>query len=186
MSSSSSGSGPSGTPPPAPASGSTATATFRPPTPKMGNVQQISDTEVVPWTGGVPKVDWSGLTDASKLLPITPSMYRAIASKDAKSYQFRIRGLSKKLDSTLTTPLNTFISAFMKHMQLHGLDTITYLVDPGDSTKMCSVVTHYTRFKLSNVTTASKNLYENHFDAYDKANDQALSLIHISEPTRPY
>ena len=122
-----SGSGPND---PAATAATTGGSTFQPPTPNMGDVQQVSDTEVVPWTGGVPKVGWTGLTDASRKLPITPSMYRAIASKDAKSYQFRIRGLSKKLDSALTTPLNTFISAFMKHMQLHGLDTISYLVDP--------------------------------------------------------
>ena len=121
----------------------------------------------------MPKADWSELDDSCKDQPITPSMFRAVGSKDAKSYQFRIKGVAKKLDSTLSTPLNTFISIFMKHMKLHGMDTITYLPDPGDSTKVCSIVTHYTRFKLDNVTVMSKTLYNNDFDDYDKANDQS-------------
>ena len=150
---------------------------FTPIKPKMGNLEQVNATDFTPWTGGMPKVDWSELDDSCKDQPVTPSMYRAVGSKDAKSYQHRIKGLSKKLDSTLTTPLNTFISAFLNHMKLHGMDTITYLPDPGDSTKMCSVVTHYTRFKLDDVKAVSKAFYENEFDVYDKANDKAAQLL---------
>ena len=170
---SASGSGGSG----AAASASSSGTSFLPDKPKMGDLEQVNATDFTPWTGGMPKVDWSALDDSCKNQPITPSMYRAVGSKDAKSYQFRIRGLPKKLDSALSTPLNTFISAFMNHMKLHGMDTISYLPDPGDSTKMCSVVTHYTRFKLANVSVSSKALYENEFDAYDKANDKAAQLF---------
>ena len=44
---------------------------FTPDKPIMGDLQQVNDTDFTPWTGGMPKVDWSALDDSCKDQPIT-------------------------------------------------------------------------------------------------------------------
>ena len=157
---------------------------YKPDEPLMGGLEVVGIDVWTPWTGGKPKVDWSDLEDESKLEPISPSMYRGIGQKDAKCYQYRIKGLNKKLDLKLSIPLNTFTTSVFKHLKIHGMDTVSYLPDPGNRATMQSIVTHHTRFKLGNVQADSKALYAK-FDKYDKANDAAAKLFFLDSLARP-
>ena len=87
----------------------------------MGDLELVGPDTWNPWTGGMPTTDWSGLHPSIADQAIAPTMYRGIGAKDAKAYQARIRGLQKKLDEKLTTPLNTFTTAVFKHLKLHYL-----------------------------------------------------------------
>jgi hypothetical protein len=53
-----------------------------------------------------------------------------------------------------------------------GMDSISYLPDPKDATKMISVITSHSRFTISSVRTHSGAL-EPLFDDYDHMNDKA-------------
>ena len=142
----------------------------------MGDLEEVGTDSWCAWTGSKPKIDWSCLDPSVSGQAITPTMYRGVGHKDSKAYQMRIRGLQKKLDEKLSTPLNSFTSAIFKYLKRHGLDTISYLPDPGNKSIMQSIVTHHTRYKLSDVITDSRALF-NKYDKYDRANDEVAKLF---------
>ena len=165
-------------PPPTPILSSP--SAFKPTAPKMGGLEQISSDVYSAWTGGKPNLTWTTLSADATPSPTTPSQYRGTGHNDVKGYSLRIMGLKKKFNSDLSTPLNVFTTAVFAHLQQHGLDTISYLPDPADPTKMESVVTHHTRFKLKDVRLASAKL-SSKFDKYDKSNDRAaISFLRAS------
>jgi hypothetical protein len=58
----------------------------------------------------------------------------------------------------------------LRHLLDHGLDTISYLPDAVDNTRVSSVVTEYTRFSVDSATIQAR-LIVTKFDKYDKTND---------------
>ena len=66
--------------------------------------------------------------------------------------------------------LFSFQCKLLRHFQDTGLDTITYLKDPGDPTNMVNLLTDHTWFMQAYVKTAIK---EHHklYDSYDHLND---------------
>ena len=120
------------------------------------------------WTGGKPKADWTGLEDPTPST-IGPNQYRGTSiSSQAKSRAYRVQGLDTKFSKD--SDLATFEKKIMKHLIQHGLDSITYVPDPVDATKMISVITTHARFNFKEVMKEGNTIMENHFDSYSIAN----------------
>ena len=135
-----------GTDTPKTASKSGSKSAFKPKKPKRGGLTQVGKDLWAPWTGGKPKTDWSGL-EVPKPSSIEPNQYRSTSvSGLSKGQHYRTQGLSSKFSRT--KDLMTFQEKVMDHLVDHGLDTITYLTDPGDSSKLVSVLTDHGRFNL--------------------------------------
>ena len=142
---------------------------FRPTTPKFGGIVQVSATEYVAWTGGKPKADFSELENTNPS-PIKPNQHRgnSIASR-AKQQAYCIAGMETKFNRN--GDLLTFQKKIEKHFEQYGLDTITYMVDPSDPTKVVSVLDAHSRFNKSDGVREGNNLMITHYDTYDMDNN---------------
>ena len=143
---------------------------FKPPKPRFGDVVEVSHENWAAWTGGEPKPDWSGLANPNPKA-IRPNQYRANSiSGQAKSQVYRVAGLEDKFSRT--SDLQTFERKVMKHLIQHGLDTITYLVDPTDKTKVVSVIEHHAKFTVKAGSVSGNMLMSTMYDGYDLENVQ--------------
>ena len=155
-----------------PASTATATpaTTFKPTSPMMGGLHQVSSTEWCPWTGGVPKPDWSGLASSAPTAPTEAHQLRPLSPGSAqKSASFRETGLTTKCSRS--TNLLEFIQEVSLHLKRTGMDTVSCLPDPDDPTKVLSVVTDSTRFALNPALETARDLRKTKFDTHDTNND---------------
>ena len=97
---------------------------------------KIGKDDYMPWTGGKPKMDWTGL-DVTRSM-ISALQYRPVGSSSIKGYTSRTRGLRTKFNKD--GELECFVTDVMDHMKQTGLDTITYLPEPADEDIMTTVV----------------------------------------------
>jgi hypothetical protein len=148
----------------------TTTAPAMPKKPKFGGLKLTSMGIYTPWTGGKPKADWTELetrTPAS----IQPTQYRPDSySSQAKGQYFRTEGLKTKFSrggNVLAFQRDVF-----DHLEDHGLDTTTYLKDPGDPTQMVSTVTDHGRFNMDKGIQEGIEAGLIHFDEYCEQNDK--------------
>lgn len=140
--------------------------------PIMGGVTIQSGNYQVPWTGGKPKPDWSGLDDSAATAARAPSQFRSTAvsvGSQQKAHAYRVKGMEPKLSAA--TDLAMFQRKFLVRLGLEGLDTVSYVPDPTDpSTKMISCVTDHTRLTFDVVKKLVEKQMQK-YDEYDKAND---------------
>ena len=154
----------------------------KPTKPIMGGLVALVKDDWAAWTGGKPNHDWTGL--ASPMDDNTsPNQLRPVyASAAQKGYNHRRTGLSTQF--TPSSDLAVFQTAIWNHLVDTGMDTIAYLQDPEDSTKMTNVVKSHARYTvdtaklLSTVQTAK-------YDKYDTTNDIAARayLLASIEPS---
>jgi len=134
-----------------------------------GLVQSKGDWD--PWTGGKPLSSWTGLDAAAMTMYQLPNQLRpTYASSAQKGYNYCKEGLTKKFDHA--GDLSVFQTSMMKHFKDTGMDTITYLPHPKDSTDMVSVITHHSSFSIDSVRDHSA-VYKPKYDEYDQMNDNA-------------
>ena len=164
---------------PTAAPASAPTSPFKPTKPLMGDVVELDPDHPVAWTGGVPKVDWTGLEDpATVSQQLVPTQYRPHSAKArAVTYQQRITGLTTQL--TDVTQLLTFTRAVRTHLSVYGLDTIAYLPDPSDSSRMTNILVEHAKFSVSTCETAMATQLQR-YDSYDQANDLAATQFLLS------
>ena len=142
------------------------TTKYSPTKPIMGGILKTS--EETPWTGGIPKPDWSGLVNPPAG-PKTACQLRPESGKSAMySYSERIKGLKEPLSSILG--IDAFKRSVSQHLTRYGMDTIAYLPDPHDSTKSVHIVDGSTRFTVSSCETAA-SAQALLYDRYDREND---------------
>ena len=140
---------------------------YRPTKPKFGDVSEIGKESWVAWTGGKPKADWSELDNPNPSV-VSPNQYRPSSiGSQSKSQYYRVRGLETKF--TRGSDLQTFEKKIMKHLISYGLDTITYLVDPTDSTQVVSVISEHARFNVKVGVKLGNDALVN-YDSYDLEN----------------
>jgi hypothetical protein len=131
----------------------------------MGNVAQIGVDKWAAWTGGKPKLDWSGFETATLDFE-TPNQMRPIY--DVKGYNHRKTGLSDKFKKTDT--LIPFKKRVWTHLKDNGLDTVTYLPDMRN--EMSCVIYDHSRYTLDSARTASL-IQVAKYDKYDVTNNTA-------------
>ena len=150
----------------------------KPTKPIMGDLHESSPNKWIPWTGGKPLFDWSGLdTSVSPSTYSNPTQFRPGDSSDTKPYNFRIRGLRTLFDKS--NPVEQFLEDVSEHLLTCGMDSIAYLPDPADPTHMESVVTHHGRFSLDYTIKASNDI-KTKWDSFDIANDKAAKRFLIN------
>ena len=143
-------------------------SSFKPKVPKFGGITRVGLDAWAVWTGGKPTVTWLELEDPSPKL-ISPNQYRPTTiTGQAKSQAYRIQGLDAKF--TRKSDIHTFQQDVMDHLEDHGMDTISYIVDPTDKTKMVSIVTNHGKYTLGEGTIQGDEDAAVYFDNHDKNN----------------
>ena len=147
-------------------SSSPSSSGFKPTEPKFGGLKQTSATEHTPWTGGAPEPLWTKLKDPTPG-SIRPTQYRPVTVSAAQKAQgYRTKGLTKQFSRG--DDLQVFQKEVMKHLVLHGMDTICYLEDPRSSVEVVNVVEHHGLFDMKKGCAEAKRTATNEFDEYDK------------------
>jgi hypothetical protein len=132
----------------------------------MGDVQNQGKSNASAWTGGKPRVDWSGLASADAKVK-TPNCYHpSHTGYMVKNYNLHIKLNHDKFDFVdYTRHVN-------KHMVSHGMDTIFYVPSIVDPTDMINVIESPDKVTLQHVIdTAAARRYM--YDEYGKSNDEA-------------
>ena len=155
---------------------------LRPTDPTMGAWKEAGMPGSNTWNclvGGTPLADWSGLdqTQANQIAfttrfrPLDPIL-------DVKGLTSRTKGLESKFKKT--DDLVIFQSKIWKHLVQHGLDTISYLVNPSDPTQVLDVVNNHTRFVIDMTTTETAiEAFSNNFDDMDRTNDTSATTFFL-------
>ena len=143
---------------------------FKPRKPKFGGLRKTGTDLYTAWTGGKPKADWSELK-TTKPKFIQPTQFRpsSIAAR-AKGQHYRTTGLTTKFGRDGN--LQNFQRQVFEHLEDNGLDTITYLKDPGDHKKVISAVTDYGKFNIDKGIKEANDTALLHFDEYDNSNQK--------------
>ncbi len=137
-------------------------------TPTMGGLCQLSKSESSAWTGGQPKFDWSGL-EGDPQSYTSPNQLRPVSVTAAqKSYNHRKAGMTTKY--ARKDDLVDFQTRIWDHLSDTGMDTIAFLPDPGDPSRMMNVVKEHSRFTLATAKELS-NEQAKLYDTFDTAND---------------
>mgnify|MGYP000681102589 CR=1 FL=1 len=148
---------------------------FDPPVPRMGGVVARSRSTKVAWTGGEPLADWSKLSDKAATYPKSPSQYRAHAVATAqKAHKSRIEWTDSKV--TTKTDLQTFQVKLLERFEEDGMDTITYLQDPLDHSKVVCCLKEHSRLTVHEVRSRMVDQYSK-YDSYDKSNDKEATTL---------
>ena len=134
----------------------------------MGGIIPAPSEGFVAWTGGKPKVDWTGLDDAYAQ-PISQNQYRSFFG--AKSLAYRRKGLETKFKQG--DDLVSFKSSIWQRFTDSGLDTITYLPDISTGV-MTNVIENHTRF-TTDYAKQQHLILRPLFDTYDMQNDNAAT-----------
>ena len=154
----------------------TASGTVAPPmAPRMGDCCQVSAKKFEIWVGGKPQADWSGLDSSANYE--YPGQHRPIYAHHAsKAKTARLEAPEPNPKFKKGSDIGQFAKDFLKLLEQRGLDTVTYLPDPLDPTKMLSVITDYPRFDQEIVASQSK-LIVNKWDQMDRHNDEEVTEL---------
>ena len=128
--------------------GTTPSTPFMPPKPIMGDLEQVSHDQYVPYTGGVPKEDWTGLQKPN--VNILPAMQRALRSGASKDRHYRTNRQSGLAKFSREGDLIKFQRDTLRHFKMYGLDTITYIpLNNSTKTEMVSIISNHSRLMSS-------------------------------------
>lgn len=118
----------------------------------MGQVILLSKDSWSAWTGGMPKSDWTGLKPSSLQESTSPNQLRPVHVAAAqKGYNHRRTGMS--IPCQPADDLSAFQKTIWDHLVDTGMDTIAYLPDPTDKTKVSNVVKSHSRFTVQSART---------------------------------
>ena len=152
--------------------------TFMPPKPTMGGIIQMTEKDFVPWTGGRPLVDWTGLDPTSRTTPKSPNQQRPVSSSAAqKGHIYRQTGITTKKLSRADLDLPHFEEKVWRHFCDTGLDTIAYVPNPIGSTEMINVIQEHDRFSVESVIKLVQAQVKK-YDDYDiQSDDEATEFL---------
>ena len=129
---------------------------IHPPKPIMGSLVRIQSDTFAARMGGIPNLDWT----AMKISTAEPQQSSQICPMlDDSSYHEQSNGLDVKF-SKEKGDLFIFQCTLLCHFQDMGMDTLTYLKDPGDPTKMVNLLTDHTWFTQAYIETAIKEQHK--------------------------
>ena len=155
----------------APATAPAVTPTAPPTTPLIGGLYEHTTNKWTAWTGGQPNHNWDNLDLVARGQYKNPNQFRyQDPSYDSKGYNRRAIASETKFEKG--DDLRTFKLDVTKHFVKHGMDSITYLNDPENSTEMISVIDNHARFTVETARNKSA-IFVNKFDKYDDSNNEA-------------
>jgi hypothetical protein len=149
--------------------------------PTMGNLTPSG----TPFTGGIPKHDWSGLVTVSPI-PLSPHQVRS-QSESEQNKDWTRRTTPAAILLSKDDPkqsLFQFASVVYKHAEGVGCDTIFYCPSIIDPTVMICVLNQFEQVTLDHVVTEVTTLLPK-WDIYDKGNDLSMKnyLLKSISPT---
>jgi len=140
----------------------------------MGGIVLIKD-EFVAWTGGKPNPFWTRLDPSAATAHVNPNQLcpTGVGSQQ-KSYRARTKPLVDKYKRG--DSIKQFETKIWRKLEDYGLETISYVPDPQDGTKMVSVIKEHPRISLKHARSYLKKVMSG-WDTYDKENDGAASTM---------
>ena len=117
-----------------------------PPDPLMGSCEETytGSKKYYYVFGGKPKPDWSGL-QANQTTSVSDLCYRTLDPvAGQKGAVIRTTGLEKKFETKAS--LSDFLGDIWEHLVKFGLETIAYLPDPRNPTKVLNAVKQHAQF----------------------------------------
>ncbi len=139
--------------------------------PKMGG-QLLVEGKTIAFTGGKPKADWTGLKN-SAAAPANPHCVRFPmgTSDETKAYSRRTAAPTKLLKRG--DDLTAYLLKVSEHVRIHGLDTTLYVPSMIDKNAMVFLPDAFDQVTFSHVSEKAQDYKENHWDKFDKENDDA-------------
>jgi hypothetical protein len=144
--------------------------TFKITKPTMGHILQTDKDTYVVVVGGKPNPSWTALErpmDTSKVN--TYQHYPVSRTTSGKGQNRREEGQKAPFVEG-TYDQHGFIYHVDRHLVANGMDTIAYLTDPADNTRMTNCVVDYPRFTTS-MSARMIVRREALYDAYDEKNE---------------
>ena len=144
----------------------------KPLVPLIGGITLVTKDEWSAWTGGKPNHTWTGLDGSIALLEHTsPNQLRPVyVSAAQKGYNFRRAG--HKISFKPSDDLISFQNVVWDHLKDTGMDSIAYLKDPTDDTKMTNVIKAHARYTVQSAKLLAETQVQL-YDKYDRTNDMA-------------
>ena len=140
--------------------------------PIMGGLVTLVKDEYSPWTGGTPNHDWTALATPKATENTSPNQLRPVyASAAQKGYNHGRTGLSTPF--SISGDLSIFQNAVWNHLLDTGMDTIAYLQDPEEQTRMTNVVKSHARYTVDSSARELSAIQSTKYDKYDRTNDVA-------------
>ena len=157
---------------PAPTDATVSPSSSKPEKPIIGGITLVTKDEWSAWTGGKPNSSWTGLDPVSGLLEHTsPNQLRPVyVSSAQKGYNYRRTG--HKTPFKPADDLISFQNTIWNHFIDTGMDSIAYLRDPTDETKMTNVVKAHARYTVQSAKVLAEAQVAR-YDRYDRTNDMA-------------
>ena len=154
----------------------------------MGGITDENTVDATIWTGGQPKVDWSGLEGrVRKPSQFAPNCARpSKSSEKSKAHNLRITPLTTLFRvGNDDYSLDSFSADVLYHLQDTGMDTIMFVPSESDPNKMVNVVEDYEQVTLDHVEYESGKFALLSHDAFDTENDRvARKFLELSiEPS---
>ena len=126
--------------------------------------------------GGKPNHTWTDLEEHQQL-QATPFHFRKMeVTDDVKGFNLRSKGLKERFGAKEKKLV--FQNHVWSHLRSHGLDTISYLPDPANESKVVDVIHNHARFS-NNMKNSLKlsRFFSAKFDNLDQANDSAARFF---------
>ncbi len=144
----------------------------KPPVPLIGGITLVTKDEWSAWTVRKPNHTWTGLDSSIALLEHTsPNQLRPVyVSAAQKGYNSRRTG--HKISFKPSDDLFSFQNVVWEHLKDTGMDSIAYLRDPTDDTKMTNVVKAHARYTVQSAKLLAE-VQAQHYDKYDWTNNMA-------------
>jgi hypothetical protein len=158
-----------------------------PPKPIMGGIHKeytYHGVNYVPFCGGRPKADWSGLEKPFVGKPKAGHFRTTYVGKQLKEEAARIAPIEPKFAAG--DVLYDFSVRVMTHARAYGLDTIVNGLNPNDPTKSVCIVENFAPFRNTRQTEKVWIEQSAKYDSvYDHPNDEDARrfLIASLEPT---
>jgi hypothetical protein len=136
----------------------------------MGGILQTDNNRCVAVVGEKPNSSCTALESPMHTSKVNAYQHRPTSTTASGKGQSRREEGQRAPFVEGTSDLPTFVYRVDRHLVANGMDTIAYLTDPADNTRMTNCVVDYPRFTTS--TTAKMIIVrEVLYDAYDKKND---------------
>ena len=144
-----------------------------PDVPRMGIIFETAKGWVAV-TGGKPALDWLHLETSPRNnsdYKTEPLRFRGQDNATAtKTFLERETAISNVLRSG--DDIHLFAKDFSIKMVQHGMDTIAYVPDPFDTTKMSYILDDYPKFQADKNIRDQVDLVSVKYDSYDRANSK--------------
>ena len=145
----------------------------------MGGISTSYDGTDTPFTGGVPRRDWTGLVVPTndhvypmQLRPVNTSAYiKADASLQLK--------MTPDPKFNKGSNFVQFTQDIVMELQVRGLDSISYLPHPTDPNGVLSVITDHARYTLDEARVLAEE-FKTKWDSFDKINNFYAKKMLIS------